>query len=211
MDKGTVQGPSVSPTAAAGAEWLATLIRTRQQLSPKRLQAPGPSNAQLNAYFTAAAAAPDHGQITPWRFIIVAEAARGRLAEAFAAALRQREPTVSAEALEDARAKAHRAPFLALAVCRTGEDGHEDIPMIERLVSLGAAVQNLLLSAHADGFGCALVAGQSLQSESVKRLFMIAPNELAVCFVAIGTVGQGKPIRERPVPAAFVSVLGPAD
>ncbi len=211
MESGTAEGPAVSSAAATGAQWLATLIRTRQQLSPKRLRAPGPTAAQLDTYFTAAAAAPDHGQITPWRFILVPDCARERLAEAFAAALRERDPAAAAEDLEDARAKAHRAPCLALAVCRIGEDGHEDIPLLERVVSLGAALQNLLLSAHADRFGCALVAGQSLQSESLRRLFALAPNEVAVCFVAIGTVDQGKPIRERPVPAAFVSVLGSID
>ena len=39
MESGTAEGPAVSSAAATGAQWLATLIRTRQQLSPKRLRA----------------------------------------------------------------------------------------------------------------------------------------------------------------------------
>lgn len=193
------------------AELVATLIHTRQQLSPKRLDAPGPTPEQATAYFSAAAAAPDHGQITPWRFVVVPDAARDRLGEAFVEALLQREPDALPGQILDARERAHRAPFLALAIARTGDDDRDDIPAAERLVSLGAALQNMLLSAHADGFGCGLASGQSIHSDVMRRLFGVAANEVPVCFVAIGTASRRKPIRQRPLPADFVRVLNDRD
>ena len=56
------------------------LIGSRLNVSPKRLVEPGPSSEQLHALLCLAAAAPDHGLLTPWRFIIVAAAQRHRLA-----------------------------------------------------------------------------------------------------------------------------------
>jgi hypothetical protein len=53
-----------------------TLVGSRQNVAPKRLVVPGHSPTELDALLALAAAAPDHGQLTPWRFIIVPEAQR---------------------------------------------------------------------------------------------------------------------------------------
>lgn len=197
-----------SESVSAETWQLSALIHARQQYAPKRLEAPGPTARQIAAYFAAAAAAPDHGQITPWRFVVVPEAARGRLGEAFAAALRERDAEAPVQALEEARAKAHRAPFLALAIARLPGDAQaDDIPQHERLVSLGAALQNMLLSAQADGFGSGLVSGQAMQSRALRNLFGLSAQEIAVCFIAIGTVTRRKPGRVRPAVESFVSTL----
>lgn len=192
------------------AEVVGRLIHARQQAAPKRLVNPGPTAAQLQAYFAAAAAAPDHGQLSPWRFVIVPSEARDRLARAFADALLQRTPDALPNAIDDARRKAYNAPFLALAIARLGGEGQDTVPARERLVSLGAALQNVLLSASADGFGCGLVSGQSLQSKAVRRLFTVSHDEVAICFMAIGTVNIKKPARQRSLPERFVTTLDPS-
>ncbi|MBN8776542.1 nitroreductase family protein [Thiomonas arsenitoxydans] len=195
----------------AYADLTATLIQTRQQLAPKRLFAPGPDARQIHAYFQAAAAAPDHGQILPWRFVVVPAASRAALGEVFAQALRERDASASDKELAEARDKAHRGPFVALAIVRDATDDHPEIPLQERLISLGCAIQNLLLSAHADGFGSGLVSGQAMQTARLRRLFALGHNEQAVCFVAIGTADRRKPIRPRPDPVLFVSELNCAN
>ena len=73
------------------------LITSRRNVSPKRLVEPGPTSQQLDALLTLAAAAPDHGLLTPWRFVIVPAAQRQRLAEAFALALVDRDPGATLE------------------------------------------------------------------------------------------------------------------
>ena len=209
MSDSTLADPSV-PVADRHSEVVdltATLIRTRQQRAPRRLFSPGPSAAQVQSYFEAAAAAPDHGQILPWRFVVVPVQARAALGEVFAQTLLERDPSASEKELAEARDKAHRAPFVALAIVREGADDHPEIPLAERLVSLGCALQNMLLSAHADGFGSGLVSGQSMQTTALRRLFALRDHESAVCFIAIGTVDRSKPIRPRPAPDSFVSLL----
>lgn len=189
------------------AELVCELITRRQQVSPKRLTDPGPTTAQVAMLWKAAAQAPDHGLLLPWRLVEVSDRARHRLGEAFVQALLERDCTATETQRAEARAKATRAPFLALAIARLGGDGHPEIPATERLVSLGCALQNMLLMAQAQGFGAGLVSGQAMDSAALRALFSLTPNEKAVCFIVIGSVSKAKPSRLRPLAADFVTVL----
>lgn len=194
------------PHADEASEWVSTLMESRQTILPKRLVSPGPSAQQLQALFNAAAQAPDHGQLLPWRFVLIAEASRPLLAEVFAEALQTRDPNATAEQQSQAREKAFRAPFLCLVVV-DGARGDPDIDFDERMISAGCALQNLLLMATAQGFGSALTSGKALKSAPLRALFGLGPLEKAVCFVSLGTVQTRKPARTRPSPADFVQTL----
>lgn len=182
------------------------LIASRQNTSPKRLVEPGPSPRQLEALFQAAAAAPDHGLLTPWRFVIVPESRRADLGRTFALALLDRDPGATLEQIEAAREKALRAPLLILVVARLGTC-EPNTPVLERMVSVGCAVQNLLLSAHGMGYGSGLTSGQAMQSARMRSLFHLRQGEEPVCFVNVGTVTQAKRHRLRPATMEFVSTL----
>ena len=187
------------------------LIHSRQTVLPKRLFAPGPDADQMRQLLLAAAAAPDHGQIRPWRFVVVPEARRAALAEAFEQALLQRDPAASAAEREASREKAFRAPLVMLAVARLGvqrADARETpVPPAERYVSLGCALQNMQLAAHAMGYASALTSGQAMTSTALRALFALAPDEEAVCFLNVGTADRRKPMRPRPDPSEFVTEL----
>lgn len=196
--------PAVEATAASA--W--TLMRTRRTVLPKRLVAPGPSAAELSAILDAAAHAPDHGQLLPWRFVLVPEAARAALAEVFAQALAERDATATPEQLALAREKAYRAPVLLLAVVDAGR-GDPRIDVAERLVSTGCALQNMLLMATAQGYGSALTSGRALKAAGLRALFRLGAQEQALCFLSIGTVQARKAAaRARPATASYVSTLG---
>ncbi|MGV8894299.1 MAG: nitroreductase family protein [Burkholderiaceae bacterium] len=182
------------------------LIHSRQNISPKRLAAPGPSHTQLEQLLGAAAAAPDHGQLHPWRFVIIPQEKRTLLAEVFAQALIERDPDATPEQIASAREKAHRAPLLLLAIAQLGP-AEPDIPALERMVSFGCALQNMLLSAHAMGFGAGLTSGQAMTSKHMQKLFALAGEEHPVCFINIGTASKRKPLLARPGPWEFTSTL----
>ena len=74
-------------------------------------------------------------------------------------------------------------------------------------MSLGCALQNVLLAAQALGFGSGLASGGALGSPGMRTLLGLAPHERAVCFVGIGTPSKTKTPRERPQPGAFFSTL----
>ena len=53
------------------------------------------------------------------------------------------------------------APLCAVACLGRREP---DTPALERMVSMGAAIQNMLLGAHAMGFGAGLTSGKAMAS-----------------------------------------------
>lgn len=187
-------------------EFAETLITSRQSTSPRRLVEPGPSEAELTRILRAAAAAPDHGLLRPWRFVVVPEPRRADLAEVFALALIDRDPGAMLDQIEAARDKAHRAPLLMLVVARLGAD-EARIPPLERMVSVGCAVQNMLLMAHGLGLGSGLTSGQAMQSARMRALFQLEAGEEPVCFVNMGTVARRKTPRLHPQTADFISTL----
>jgi nitroreductase len=174
------------------AELTLALIRSRHSVAPKRLSAPGPSAAQLQAVIEAAACAPDHHGLRPWRLVQIGDAQRDALADVFEACTRDRlaagvpppEPTPAD--ITRAREKAYRAPTLLLAVLCLGADDPE-VPATERTLTLGAALMNLLLAAHGQGFAAMLTSGHAVRSARFARAFALAPQEQAVCFISIGT------------------------
>jgi nitroreductase len=189
-------------------DWLATLQRARQTILPKRLMEPGPNAAQLAQILGAAACAPDHGQVLPWRFVLLPQDVRPLLAEEFAVALRARDADALPTQLEQAREKAFRSPCLMLLVVDAAR-GDPEVDLAERLVSAGCAVQNILLMATALGFASALTSGKALKAAGLRRLFGLSANDHALCFVSLGTAMGSRPGRIRPRPADFVSHLTP--
>ncbi|MBY0411522.1 MAG: nitroreductase family protein [Burkholderiaceae bacterium] len=188
------------------ARMASALIQSRQTILPKRLGSPGPTAAQLQDIVGAAAHAPDHGQLLPWRFVVVPDAARALLAEVFAQALYERDCAALPDQLEQAREKAYRSPVLMLAVV-DGACGDADIDLAERTVSAGCAIQNMLLMATALGYGSSLTSGKALKAQGLRRLFELADAEHALCFINIGTIVSRKPLRMRPAAHMLVSKL----
>jgi len=190
---------------------VATLMQSRQTILPKRLTAPGPDAEQLQQILEAAASAPDHGQLLPWRFVLVPQATRADLATVFGTALLERDAQATAEQVQQAQEKAYRSPCLLLVVVDALR-GDPDIDLFERIVSTGCAVQNLLLMATALGLGSALTSGKALKSTALRALFGLQDGEHALCFVSLGTVQSSKPGRLRPMAQDYVSTLAvPAD
>ncbi|MEN9905373.1 MAG: hypothetical protein RLZZ555_1938, partial [Pseudomonadota bacterium] len=142
--------PQTEDNASEALRQACALLQGRRTTLPKRLTAPGPNAEQRASILGAAATAPDHGQALPWRFVEVPEAQRGRLAQAFARALLERDPLATQTELALAREKADRTPWLLVAICRV-RGGNPDIPAAERLLSAGCAIQNMLLLATALG------------------------------------------------------------
>ncbi|HEX2478107.1 MAG TPA: nitroreductase family protein, partial [Geminicoccaceae bacterium] len=109
-------------------------VLTRQSVAPAFLREPAPDDAALESIFAAAASAPDHGRLRPWRFILIRGPARVRLGGVFAQALLKRQPDAPEAALEQERARPMRAPLL-IAVAAKVDPQHAKIPEIEQILS----------------------------------------------------------------------------
>ena len=186
------------------ALWAA--LAGRRNYPPRRLTAPGPDAVSLERIFEAAAQGPDHGQLQPWRFIVIPSARRADLGEAFAQALAERDPDSDETARARAREKAYHAPCLVVAVLVDAPEANK-VPVAEKLVSLGCAVQNMLIAAQSLGYASGLASGAAMGSAGMRDLLRLAPHEGAICFLAFGTASEPRPPRERPRPADFVTTL----
>ncbi len=191
---------------AAAAEVLLAQMCARSHVAPKRLEAPGPSADELERIFKAAAQAPDHGRIHPWRFIVVPSNQREALGHAFTQALQARDGKASPVELATAYDKAFRAPCLMLAVV-SHAPSEPQVPVHERLISLGCAIQNMLLMAQALSIGSGITSGQSMNAPSIRELFKLQEHEEGVCYVAFGHISTHKAKRPRVDASGLVSTL----
>jgi nitroreductase len=181
------------------------LMAARRHVGLRRLLAPGPGEAALVRILEAAAQAPDHGQLLPWRFVLVPQQRRADLGAVFEEALAQRDPAADATARASARDKARHAPCLLVAILVDAPG--TAIPTGENLVSLGCAIQNMLLAAQALGYASGLASGGALDAPGMRGLLGLAPHERAICFVGFGTAEAKKMPRARPQPGQFFSSL----
>lgn len=174
-------GVSGAELGSGAGTLLAAAVQARRTILPRRLQPPGPQPAHQRMILEAAACAPDHGQVLPWRFIEVPADRRSDVGAVFEQSLRERDASATAEQLAQAREKAQRAPWLMVLVVRT-RGQPQQIPAAERLISAGAAVQNVLLMATALGYGSSLTSGKAMASAAMRRLLQLGADEDAVCF-----------------------------
>ena len=173
----------------------------RRTVPPARMTGPGPDAAALERMFAAAAAAPDHGRLRPWRFFVVEGEARRALGELFARGLAEDRPDLDPAELARQREAPLRAPVIVLAVAVLDPD-HPKIPEIEQIAAAAAAVQNLLLAAHALGFAGKWATGRPAYSEGVRRGLGLGPNERILGILYLGTPMAGElPPVDRAMPA----------
>ena len=167
----------------------------RGRVSVSRLQAPGPDRDQVEQLLQAAMRAPDHGSLRPWRFLVLEGEQLRRLGEIFARAVQQDQPGVDEPTLERIRDKPPRAPMVIVAVAEV--EPASRIPVEEQVLATGAAVQNMMVAAHALGLGAMWRTGNMAFHPEVRKGLGFAEKDRIVAFVYLGT-----PVGEIEPPAA---------
>jgi nitroreductase len=174
-----------------------TALTTR--ISPAKLGEPGPTPEQLDRLIAAAAAAPDHGRLRPWRFVLVEGSARDRFGDMLARSLHRREPSAPQAKLDAERQKALRAP--AILVIAAAAQENPKVPAIEQVVAVGAAAQNILVAAHAMGLGGFWRTGAPAYDPEIKQALGFGRDDTIVGFLYLGTVAlPGRPRDADPAP-----------
>lgn len=176
--------PAFRPAAGA----VEATIRSRR--STIRLTEPAPGPDELLDLLTAAATAPDHGQLRPWRLIAISGHARVRLGEAAAEAV----PT--ADLAERTAAKHLRAPLM-LAVVFQPRD-HPTIPRWEQLAATSAMATTLLLLLDGRGWGGIWYGGPCPDAPPVRKHLGISDGEQLLGYLYVGTPIPGGAPSPRP-------------
>lgn len=178
-----------------------------ERVSSPMLESPAPSGQQLELMFQAALRAPDHARLRPWRFLTVRGKAREALGQLMAEAALAEQPDLAEDALARFRGMPLRAPMLVLAICPVKE--HPKVPEIEQKMSLAAAVQSLLLAAHAQGVGAIWRTGAICYQPLLAKSLGLSDHEQLLGFIYLGKPTGSK----KKVPVVdveqFVSVWEP--
>ena len=186
---------------------VSALIATRQTVLPKRLIDPGPTAEQLEELWSLAAAAPDHGLLTPWRFIVVPAAQRHRLAEVFAQALIDRDAQATPEQIDPGAREG--------APCAAADAGR-GLPGPARARHADARAHGVDGRGHPEPAARRACHGLRRRphqragdgSPRLRALCGLAEGEVPVCCVNIGTATRrSQRAAPRPLPAQFVSEL----
>ncbi len=178
------------------------LLLTRE--SAMKLDAPAPSEADLDNMFQSAVRAPDHGRLRPWRFVVIEADKRARLGDLMAESMRRRMPDASEDALSRERAKPMRAPTIVVAAAHV-QKGHK-IMECEQVAAAAAAAQNIMLAAHALGYGAMWKTGEPAYDPAVKTALGLDAEDEIMGFLYLGTNVGASSTAPRPAARDQVSV-----
>jgi nitroreductase len=170
-------------------------IRTRRTVGKSTGDVPRETIREL---IEAATWAPNHKLTQPWRFSVLTGSARERLGEVWGReAAAAAEPAARAAVQEGEAKKPLRAPALIVVSVRTDAN---PVTAEEDLTATAAAVQNLLLAAHAKGLSAAWKTGKIVRSAEVKRFLGLDGGDRIVAVVYLGAVAREEPApRDRNV------------
>src|SRR6266550_1816502 len=123
------------------------LLKSRRSVKPREMSGPGPSPAELETILTIGARVPDHGKLTPWRFIVFEGDARVRAGEVIAKVFARKNPQATAAEIDVERRRLTDAPLVIGVVSFTKP--HPKVPPWEQELSAGASSMNIVTAAAA--------------------------------------------------------------
>jgi nitroreductase len=172
------------------------LLLSRKSGSAKTMQGPGPDPEQLRRILAAAVRVPDHGKLTPWRFVVFEGDGRKRMGDILADCI-SGERDISPERIEQERGRFMRAPVIVGVVSRARE--FLPIPVWEQQLSSGAVCMNLVLASHAQGFVANWITEWCAYHPKVLERIGLKPTERIAGYIYIGHPAAA--LEDRPRPA----------
>jgi nitroreductase len=156
-----------------------------------------------------AVCAPNHKRLEPWKFFVFTGESRQQLADAFVANFHLDHPDASEQERETkGRKSADRVLFAPVTIVVTSEAHPDPVLDIENYAATAAAVEHILLAAHALGLGAYWRTGESAYTaprNAIKALIGVDESTRLVAFIILGypdgepKVGTRTPFSEKTV------------
>jgi nitroreductase len=172
------------------------LLKTRRSVKPMELTGPAPSADEIDTLLTIASRVPDHGKLTPWRYIVFEGDARLAAGETIARVFKANHPDATPDQIEFERNRLARAPLVIAVVSHAAP--HVKIPQWEQELSAGASTMNLVWAAYALGFAASWITEWYAYDLAVLDDFGLAAHERIAGFVHIGRPAKPPEERDRP-------------
>lgn len=182
------------------------LLLSRRSGSAKAMTAPGPAPEELRTILTAGIRAPDHGKLTPWRFIVFEGEGRAKFGDVLADCARHDDPQARPERLDMERNRFLRAPVVIGVVSRVREG--IPIPEWEQILSAGAVCTNIVIAANAMGYVTNWITEWCAYHPRVRDALGLKSGERIAGFIYIGTSAVPLEDRTRPDVETLVTRFG---
>lgn len=173
---------------------LLAAVQNRQSFG--KLCEPAPNNAEIEQLLKTAVTVPDHGNLKPFRFIVVSGEGQTKLGAAFAQAMKRQNPEAPDAKIEKARAKAHAAPLMILIVSSPKES---KIPLWEQEATAACTGYAISLAADLMGYGAIWKSiGIEIDTE-VRQVLKMSSHENLLGWVNVGTRKVEKTGERQPI------------
>ena len=187
----------------------ADFLLSRRSIVVRNMTEPGPTDEDLEKILRAGMRVPDHGRLTPWRFIVIRGDARDKMGKVLGEAFRIANPDCIDEQVEIEEERFSRAPIVIAVVSRTIPE--HKIPEWEQVLSSGAACQNMLTSALGMGYAAQWITEWCAYDANVKAALGLEPTDKIAGFMYLGSRTEEPTDRQRPEYSDIVSEwTGPA-
>jgi len=132
----------------------------------------------------AAVQAPNHYKVRPWRFVVLTGDGLNKLGNVMGISQQERHPEFPSETFDKCRVLPLRAPVvIAVGVDKPSE---AKVLEIENVCAAAAAIQNLLLAAHAMGLGAKWRTSEWARDPMVKNFLGFDTDQHIIGFIYIG-------------------------
>ena len=179
------------------------LLKIRRSVKPREMSPPGPSPAELETILTIGSRVPDHGKLTPWRFIVFEGDARVRAGELIARVFAQKNPNAGSDEIDVEKRRLTDAPLVIAVVSFTRP--HPKVPPWEQELSAGASAMNIVTAATALGYGANWLTGWFAFDRDVLDGLGLKADEKLAGFIHIGTAAKAAEDRPRPALSDIVT------
>lgn len=184
-------------------------LLSRRSTVARMMDGPGPNDADLRKILEAGMRVPDHGRLTPWRFIVIRDDARETIGNVIAASFKKNNPDAIEEQIEMEQERLTRAPVVVVVLSKVHK-GHK-IPEWEQVLSSGAACQTMLIAAQSMGYAAQWLTEWYAYDADVKAAVGAGSDDEIAGFVYFGNEMAEATERARPEYDAIVSEWAAAD
>ena len=161
------------------------LLQSRRSVKARQMVDPGPAGEALENILQAGLRVPDHGKLGPWQFIVVEGDARQKLGAKIASCYREEDDKPSESVARMMAEFPAQAPVLVVVASCLKD--RKPIPEWEQILSAGAACQNMLVAAHAQGFVGQWLTGWAAYSPGVRNVLELGPDDRVAGFLFMGS------------------------